>query len=385
MDKNKGTIVGLHEQNRSGSRFRKLTFVGVLALAVLVGFIAVRGFSVMPDALSQTASAVSSVFRSSEQIRVRTDSPNIISGQEFNLTWEHKGQQTDGSYSFSYACRDGLHFEKVSPDGEPVVLDCNTHHELSGDGKVELLPVSTANRFIDVPTSVHFIRSTDSRILVSGDTLLTVTNREVSDSRSSLANNGSSETSNGILSETTPEENTPSTVDVDNTVPSPTVTPPPVPAPPQTPLHRTDLAYVGSSCSYSDPAGVQDLAVKILSVGVKGRSAPYTFTQKNEIMPNELAAVKFEIANLGTKTLEAGWEFQVILPTKYPTSPRLYVQDDPKRHVLCPGEKIELEIGFDQFKEERVISVVITADPNNRIREATKTNNTAVAHLNVAI
>ncbi len=335
---------------------------GLKALAI-VGFVAVLVFGVwgfiqilrmVPNvfsSLSAAAVSLTSVFVPAERLEITSTSLNVNSGEPFTLSWNHTGARGTGSYTVTYSCRDGVSMETPDTHGVYQKVFCDVPFNLTNDQtSIKLIPISQAQRYIDVPLKLTFTRLSDGQVTASTDTALTITNEQLTSG-----------------STTTPVVVTPST---------PVVTTPSTPAPttpvrkPGTPSRSTYTITTAGRAS--DPNGRPDLSVTIIQTGTID-SATNVFVPVGSIKQGGKGAVRFSVENLGTKTIES-WNFNAVLPT-YP----MYIFSSNMQPALGPGDKIEYTLGFDMADANATNGILtVNADPANRIwNEVTKNNNIA--------
>lgn len=119
------------------------------------------------------------------------------------------------------------------------------------------------------------------------------------------------------------------------------------------------------------PYGNPDLSVNVTDVGYLPRTGDTnSFVGSNSIPLGNDGAVKFTITNVGTN-VSGPWNFSVNIPT----SPSQYFVS-PDQAPLNPGDSVEYVLGFSRgFSSGQQVTVTVSADPNNRIIENSKTNN----------
>ena len=117
--------------------------------------------------------------------------------------------------------------------------------------------------------------------------------------------------------------------------------------------------------------GNPDLSATVTDVGYLSRSGDTTsFVGSNSVPQSNDGAVKFTITNVGTNAT-GSWNFSVDIPT----SPSQHFVS-PDQASLNPGDSVDYVLGFSRgFSSGQQITVTVTADPNNRIIENSKTNN----------
>lgn len=307
------------------------TGVGVLAVSILIVWGAINIAKFIPSALSGLASAavtLTSVFiPSNEGIQLSTTNNVVDIEKPFTLTWKNGSRDTGGTYNLSYSCIGDLVFEVGSTDGLYVTKECDTPFEVFGN-ELRIIPVSSSSRFLDVQVTITYTKIDGTSI--SDETIITVVNEDVTNSRDVV---------------TTPNTST------------------------VTPGERTEiLVPISGTNSYSNPNGSVDLAARVISTGIVDIDTN-EYTQTDTITSNDRVGIQFEVENLGTKA-SGVWSFTVVLPTQ-----TIYFYNSTEQRSLNPGDRIEFTIGFDGVKTSDDVEVVINVDPSGQIGEVSEENN----------
>ncbi len=329
--------------------FKVLSVIGAVAVIAGVAWVGFRGLSLFPNAKTFLANAVAglqSVFVPADRIVISTVDSQIVVNKPFTLTWEHRGKDDEGSYVFSYECRDNVFLARRA-DGTQTTIFCNTQVPLRADEQeLALIAIGNVDGVIEVPVHVTFTENNLTAPSLRGDATLLVQDAYLDTA-----------TSTDVV---TPQSGT---VGTTNTPVVPQYTTVPVVTQP-----------------FSDPNGEPDLAVRVLGYGLVNTKTG-VFTKEDEI-PQDLpsgkrAAIQFEVINLGTK--ESGkWEFEAELPT----SPA-YTYHSDKQQTLFPGDKIVYTIGFDRVRNADEDNYVITADPDKDIAESNERNNSVDGEVEI--
>lgn len=131
----------------------------------------------------------------------------------------------------------------------------------------------------------------------------------------------------------------------------------------------------------SDPNGLADLVPTILATGkLVGGVQAQNFIPASDLTKSDRIAVKFQVANNGTKETGTNWRFNVVMPTE-----TTYIFEGQEQHVqnLLPGEKIEYVIGFDRSKVGEDLQISVAVDQNNGVTESDENNNGAFVKITV--
>lgn len=371
--------VPAQEQSNETATLRLLAVLGLAAVLVLLTW-AVFSFSSKTDGIfsgvvnrmQQAGVSLSAVFfpeRDTEETVVFTmESTTATADEPYTISWNPLS--TQGSYTFSYACRDGL--SAVSPDtnGQYRNAPCDVPFNFTGSDKsIRVIFSSTRNRFLDVPLTVRYTPEGTAQTQFF-EKLIVVENLNLSNSPSVIGEDEEeTEEENNQQSSQTSSEQQPQTTQPSSGSSSGVAVTPGQQQTQTTPIPGTGTTGAGAI----NPQGRPDLAVTITGVGYI--TADNQFVVANSINRTQKAGVKFTIENKGDN-VTGNWAFSAILPT----NPPFIYQSDMQRN-LNPGERIEYTLGFDQVKAQEVVEIRVIADPGNRLNESDKTNNIATTNL----
>ena len=269
------------------SALRAVAIIGLIAILVLGAWGIIQIVVGLPDFFSGFGNSSTPRAQTSAE-HVTVSAPTLVtSGQPFTLSWAHTNASGNYSFTFSYACADGLSFAAPVPTGQYQQVPCNTpFNYTNASGNVQLIPVlSNQTKQTNTSITVSATRLSDNTVSASGSTTLTVLPQ------------ASAKPAQPAASDTTATQ----------TTPRPTST--------YTPSGRTSNLY-----------GTPDLSVRVLSAQpVAGRYS-----------------VQFEVSNVGTNVAPYGWEFSAQLPLNPP-----YTFVSQAQQKLYPGDKIVYTLGFD--------------------------------------
>lgn len=356
MEHSTTTHTTTRKQVVKDSSFRVLAAVGAIVILIGIIFVGIRAVRLaMPNVSSALAGAFASLqssFQDDERITLSVLDSFVVANEPFTLNWNHaKEDEVTGSYTFFYECNvDDVY---LTLDGDTVF--CNRPLDILGsDTSLALTAVGNLSGIGQtiIPVSVQFTENNSDRVATEGTVLLEVFNEKPEQTATTTASS-------------TPEsENEPTT-------PTPPVTPPTTPQQPVI----TDVETIGGGNAgpVSDPNGNQDLTVNVLAFGLTHKTTG-AFTELDEIphdLPSNMrGAIKFEVVNIGTKTVERGWRMEVDVPT----SPS-YTYKAPTQPQLLPGERIEYIIGFDKVRNRDTDTFAIEVDSEDTVDESNESNN----------
>lgn len=337
-----------------------LALIGVIALLAFAVWGTVQVTRMAPGAFTAAVANFSALFvgNDDERIRFVLESHTLTAGDEVTIRWNHESTRA-GAYLFRYDCAEGVSLETRDENGRIEAIRCGNPYTVTTSESedntyaFQLTPYSTESRFIDVPIALTFVPTNEREATVQGTTLLTIIN-------TSINANG---ITNGETDNESPQTSTPVTPNRGA----------------QTNEYQVIGGGTGSPTGVSNPLGTPDLAVTVLAVGYVDRLGE-TFTPSASIDENQRAAIRFEVRNVGDK-LSGEWTFEAELPVKGRSGAFTYEPRENQRS-LNPGERIEYTLGFDEIKDnDGVANMRIIVDPNERVAETNRTNNTATASI----
>ena len=282
------------------------------------------------------------------------------SGKAFTFSWDARDEED--TYFFSYACSDGVKFDVPGELDQSKAIPCDTRFDfINTMNTLALTPVSPHNRFIDVPVTIGLTRASGE--VAQGETLITIVNEDVMDSRSSREENG------GNAKEVTlaPAETANSGV---------------VPVAPAASQPSREIRTFGGTVpttrtTVSDPNGFFDLSIRVVDVGFIDSDTKAFIASSSVERGEHEGAIRFEVSNNGTKT-SPKWMFEASLPT----TPS-YDYESRKQQALRPGERIEYTLAFDRVRNADKGTIVINIDPEKLLDEIVRSNNDAKATITI--
>lgn len=318
---------------------RTLAIIGFIAVIIggLWGTVFVARN--VPGAFSALASAIvslTSIFVPAEEaITLSIPSPIVKNGETFVLSWEHERKGIDGSYTFRYECVEGVSFTSPTQAGPDTKVVCNTPFNfLNASESIVVTVSSLKNSLADVTAYIDFTPSGSSESTVTGSTLFTIQNENIT-SPSAGPTGGA----------TTPRTAGPETTTVEL------------------------LPGIGSTVS--DPRGRTDLSVRLIEIGLVDKTTG-EFTASSTPSASAIGkriAARFAVENIGTRSSDQ-WTFNAVLPT-FPS----HIYSSPTQPALTPGDRIEFTLGFDRFEQDGEGVFVVNVDPTQKINESNKDNN----------
>lgn len=259
----------------------------------------------------------------------------LVSGEPAEIAWTLKAR-TEGTLAFTYACRKDAYIKVAVAEDTYQAIPCNAPYALSAtSSSLAIIPVvqdAVETETMEIPFSLTY-KMVGGKEKTASDVLVV---RHTALPQPPVVE----EEKEGVVGTRT-------IVEAPKVSYAPTT---PAPAPTQ---YRTVEKVV--AVRNSDPNGMSDLAVSILDSGLVS-AGKY--------------AVKFEVANLGTK-LASGWTFTATLPTN-PT----YTYVSAPQQALYAGEKMDFVLTFDKVQAG---AFLLTVDANNAITESVEKNN-ALTH-----
>lgn len=327
-------------EEKKASATKTLAIVGFFAAILFIVWLAVQIVSIIPGAFSSLASLADSVYNydNKQELVVTTEKSVINAGEAFTISWSQ--MRKEGTYSFSYACTEGVAVDVKNIEGNVTSLACATPLDLGSATSLEVLVASEKNRFVDVAYTITFTQTGSKEVVTTAAKAITIVNATIP-------------TSASLTSGTKPETNTNTNVTPTKPVVTPTKTPTYVAGKPVT---TTKIVY---SVPVSNPNGKTDLQVTFLGVGTLKGSV---FTPKTTIDIDDENALQFEVKNIGTKT-SGVWSYKAELPADITYS-------SGEQKVLKPNERAVITLGFEGITKTGTETVGVTLSTKNDVKES---------------
>jgi len=325
-------------EEKKESMTKVLAILGFIAVIIFAVWLAVQIVRVIPSAFSSLASIAEVVYnyRGEEDLEVSTQKSVLNAGESFTISWSQ--MRTAGSYTFSYACVDGVSIDIRKNDGTIQTIACDTTVALGSATSIEILIQSEKARFVDVAYTVQFLRNGQTAATASKSSAVTIVNASIPVS--------------GIVV-TTPEV-------ADEEIKTPAESTPTKPTTPVytagTPVTVTKYVYI---TPVSDPKGDIDLQVTYFGVGVIKNGV---FIAQSSIDADDAAAMQFEVKNIGTKTAR-DWSYSAKLPASIS-----YKSGDQK--ALKPNERAVITLGFDGLSKSGIETVSVEVEAKGDVKKS---------------
>jgi hypothetical protein len=314
---------------KKDSILKSLAITGFIGIIILIAWVSVKIVGMVPDAFSSLASLAevlnrdqdSAITAETDQIEL-TNSTFIVNVDEpIELAW--KPSETEGSYTFSYVCEEGVAVDMVKEDGVQSIA-CDTNYNVGEVDSLTLNVDSEKERFAELNYTISFFGKNDMEPRALTTSSVSIINSGISaDSElSDLLAQEEEEVEEEVAPAEEPKpvvEETPVTSDTPAATPS------------TGPSYEYSYEY---TIPASDPNGQTDLATKFLDLGTIVGNTFFSGNIKRE----HNGAIQFEVKNIGTKTSD-DWSFSVNLPTG-----GTYTAED--QEPLKPNERAVLTIGF---------------------------------------
>ncbi|MEK7644703.1 MAG: hypothetical protein AAB391_00050 [Patescibacteria group bacterium] len=328
------------------SSMKSLSIIGLIAILAVISFGLVKATPAIIRGIAAAAVSLSSVFIPAEKLVAVSDVYTIDSGDTFTLKWALETSNTasvGGSYTISYPCVDGVHLEAVGRGSNDIIF-CNTvFHFLNNDNSLALIGFSTKGATVNLPITVYFTRNEESSPSTRANVTITITGETSADA---------------IKPPVQPIAETP----VNTNVPSGASN-----------LGGSQVVQIPGTGGIaqngvSNPNGNIDLTATILETGYINTTT-LAFVAAKEVKPDQRAAIRFEIVNLGSKRA-SDWTFAAVLPT-FPG----YIFQSNTQQALNPGDRVQFTLGFDSILKKAENEFIINVDPIGSVQETNKTNN----------
>lgn len=337
----KGRLSGLYAHDSTTKALATIGLFVVLVLFIVLALVAVKYAGVALRSASTAAVTLSSKLFSIESVVPTVSAKEVKVGVPFTISWEHKNQANDGSYSIYYPCVDGLYLTAQTVSGNQAVL-CNKNFDfINQNDQLNLVASSTHTRSATLPIEIRFTKNGSTEPTISGVMQVTVINDALH---------------NAPNTEVATTQNTGTTHVVSN----------------QT--NNTQTYVTGTQTSLNNPNGRVDLAVTILDKGYLDSNNNF-ISNSNPVRSNRVA-VRFRIDNLGDKASGA-FHFNAYLPT-YPS--QTYNAD--LQPSMNGGDHTEYTIAFDKALPG-IQNFRVLVDPALEISESNETNNDVSTSINI--
>jgi len=331
-------------QEQKDTVTKTFAIVGFIAAILFAVWLAVQIVGVMPSAFSSLASIADGVYNytADQQMTVASKKSVVNSGEAFNVAWTNMPRS--GSYTFAYACTQGISTQIRDAQGDIVALACNTPVNLGTKTELDIIATSEKQRFTDLEYTIMYIPSNDSFPELTSLGKTTIVNASIPTYITTDVEN----TEDKIASPVKPESKTDAKSNENKTSENKTSTTGLTAGKP------TTIEEVIYAIPASNPNGDIDLEVKYLAVGTL---TDKIFKQTGTIPVDAQGAFQFAVENIGTKT-SGEWTFTADLPSGI-----TYTSKTQKS--LKPSEKAIITIGFEgltQLGVERFGATLDIAD-----------------------
>ena len=335
---------------KKGSILNSLAIAGFIGIVLLLAWLSVQLVQFFPSAFTSLASLAEGVNQSAENIAdsenqvaaliLTSDTSLINNGEDVTINWSKAAGV--GSYVFTYECVEGVSLMQTDAVTERT-LNCGTNYNVGDINSLSLQVESEKNRYVDIPFTVSFLKSNDTRPRAAGSDVVTVINDDI----------------NGFAT-VEPTDATDLEVVVANPEPeaqTPVATTNPTPSTPVTPSEPTYTYEYAYEIPTSNPNGFTDLGATYIAVGTINGSR-FTPAALDE---DEAGAIQFSVKNFGTKT-SRDWTFSIEMPNGS-------TYESKTQKALKPNEQAILTVGFRAGNENPhtfEVEVEESTDRNSR-------------------
>lgn len=322
----------------------------VLGAVVWVGAQGFKNSGNIRAAVANAIAGIQSIFTPAERIVLSIVDSQLVVDEPFVVAWEHRGNTSEGSYEFSYECKDGVYLSLKTGSQATDTVFCNIAVPIQAtDTVLTLTAHGDITGVVDIPVRIAYTQNGETRVHREGTLVL-----PIQDIRFDTA---TSTDATPVVPET-PSNNTP-------VILTPGAT-------------TTTVIRIGTTPNLF---GKADLTVKFLAIGLVDRRTG-EFQEKDEL-PRKLpsgkrAAIQFEVVNKGTNVAQDDWRFSVSLPT----SPA-YTYKSGDQPSLFPDDRMLYTIGFDRVKNADEDDYSIRIDIDDDINESSESNNTESGEVEI--
>ncbi len=319
------------EKEKAGAD-KAIKYALVIGFLVILFVVSLGIVSFLPSIISNVSTTAStylfSTFSSQPKITLTLDKNEVGIGQPFTLSWKNNTTDTNGSYSFSFKCTEGITLVDAS-SSKPIV--CGTYYPIGSDNwSIKLISNSKNTGSVSLPMNVSFFETnrTEPKLTNSISILALGTNGNNSGS----SNNSSTSTNSGVT--VTSQNNS----------------------------QNNSSGSRASSSNYYYPAnGKSDLAITLVKSGMVVNNG--SFVQTSAINAGSRVMIQFNVANNGTAPSGA-WSLTATLPTTIQNEKTYSSGTEPS---LKPGDSFTMSLAFDSFDSsanQAIITLLSSADSN---------------------
>ncbi len=342
---------------------KSLAVAGLIAVIILISWIAIQIVQVFPTAASSLASLANSVYNynpaKEATIELSSGQTMITNGEPFALSW--KAPKSSGTYAFTYTCTEGTTIDLKTTDTTFVDIACDAAYDLGSSTATELTITTTKHRFTEVTYTIEFFKTNATTPTGTHTGSVTVVNANL------FAEATPATTTTEVITETattteaeiippqtatTSTEVVPTEPETEVAAPAPTTNPTPVAAP-----VAAEPNYI-YEIPLSQPNGSADLLVSFIGVGIIDNNGAYIKT--DTITRRTPGALQISVHNIGNKTSE-DWSFTATLPGDLEFS-------SGEQKPLLPNERSLITLTFKEVAETTpqtyAALVTTTADKN---------------------
>ena len=347
---------GAKSEEQKTAVIKALAIVGFIVALIFVAWLAVQAVRMVPVAFNTLASIANGLRDTAEEpdFALTTDTTLINTGETLTISWTEPG--TDGTYTFSYHCTDGVVAEMSENTGTLSTFVCDTDTSVTAENNtVAVIFSSEKSRFVDVPYTVGFMAD-GADATAKSEGVITIVNPGID--------------ADGVATQTdTPADETGTTPleDIPNTGITEEPETPVVDSEPNAPSGGgyTTVPVVVTTMPVSNPNGSIDLAVSFIAVGTYDTGGQ-KFIARSALDEDERGAVQFEVKNIGTKT-SGVWYFSAQLPTD-----PIFTYRSSENAALKPNERQVVTLQFDNVSRDSGKRIIVTVTGTN---ETTTANN----------
>ena len=287
--------------------------------------------------INLSGSSIGSWFSSKPSVTV-TAPKSAVSGEPLSISWKYSGSES-GSYSFLYQCQNNVALT-TGVGGALATIPCGSAINVGSSTSATLVPEVTGNASLNTTISIAF--TTSAGVRTEGSATITISKGGAGTATTTPSTTPAKKPTTSTKKQTSYKPTYPTTHKAANLLPH----------------------------AVSGPA---DLRVALIEVGVIDPQSG-ALIPRAPLSPSETVGLEFDIANVGGSAT-GNWYFTASLPAGY--APYLYTS--PLQISLRPGEHIVNVLRF--VPNMRPGTITITADPQGRVYDANRSNNTISQQL----
>ena len=173
--------------DKKDSILKSLAVAGFIGIIGLIAWLSIQLVSILPGAFTSLASLAESVNQYQQSVTdkgevvsltVTSNTSLINNGGIAELSWDKA--RVPGSYTFSYACAEGVAVDLMNSDGVRSIA-CDNNYNIGDSTSLSIKADSEKSRYTTLEYSVSFLRTNDTKPSATGNSSITIVNSSIAD------------------------------------------------------------------------------------------------------------------------------------------------------------------------------------------------------------